>query len=75
MVGRRSFFNSRSVAKRRYLQHLGVEHIFDSRSLSYAQDVLNDTHGQGVDVVLNCLTGPAFIGSYIVGLCAKRTFH
>ncbi|MFB9908937.1 SDR family NAD(P)-dependent oxidoreductase [Allokutzneria oryzae] len=47
--------------KRDYLKLLGVEHVFDSRSLSFAADVLDVTGGQGVDVVLNSLGGE-FIG-------------
>ena len=36
----------------------GVEHVFDSRSLAFADDVLWKTGGRGVDVVLNSLSGP-----------------
>ena len=50
-----------SVAKRDYLKHLGVEHVFDSRSLNYAEEILERTRGQGVNVVLNSLTGAGFI--------------
>ncbi|WP_053732972.1 type I polyketide synthase [Nocardia sp. NRRL S-836] len=47
--------------KRDFLRLLGVEHVFDSRSLSFVADVLAVTDGQGVDVVLNSLGGE-FIG-------------
>ncbi|WP_197522953.1 type I polyketide synthase [Actinokineospora pegani] len=47
--------------KRDFLRLLGVEHVFDSRSLSFVADVLAATGGQGVDVVLNSLGGE-FIG-------------
>ncbi|PFG56983.1 acyl transferase domain-containing protein [Amycolatopsis sulphurea] len=47
--------------KRDFLRLLGVEHVFDSRSLGFAADVLAATGGRGVDVVLNSLGG-AFIG-------------
>lgn len=40
------------------LRARGVEHIFDSRSESFADGVLAATGGAGVDVVLNSLTGP-----------------
>ena len=50
-----------SVAKRDYLKHLGVEQVFDSRSLNYAEEILERTRGQGVNVVLNSLTGAGFI--------------
>jgi phthiocerol/phenolphthiocerol synthesis type-I polyketide synthase C len=45
--------------KRDHLSALGVEHVFDSRSLAFADEVLNATGGEGVDVVLNSLTGEA----------------
>jgi acyl transferase domain-containing protein/NADPH:quinone reductase-like Zn-dependent oxidoreductase/SAM-dependent methyltransferase/acyl carrier protein len=47
--------------KRDFLKLIGVEHVFDSRSLSFVADVLGVTGGQGVDVVLNSLGGE-FIG-------------
>ena len=48
-----------SDEKRDFLRLLGVEHIFDSRSLAYADEVLAVTGGRGVDVVLNSLAGEA----------------
>ncbi|WP_439673432.1 SDR family NAD(P)-dependent oxidoreductase [Embleya sp. MST-111070] len=45
--------------KREYLRGLGVHHVMDSRSLDFAEQVRHATAGQGVDVVLNSLTGPA----------------
>ncbi len=48
-----------SEKKRAYLRSLGVEHVFDSRSLDFVDDVKRVTDGAGVDVVLNFLTGEA----------------
>jgi NADPH:quinone reductase-like Zn-dependent oxidoreductase/acyl carrier protein len=48
-----------SLEKRDYLRALGVEHVFDSRSVAFADDVRRCTGGRGVDVVLNSLTGAA----------------
>ncbi|MDX3928628.1 MAG: type I polyketide synthase [Shinella sp.] len=45
--------------KRRYLRAMGVEHVFDSRSLSFVEDVRRVTGGQGVDLVLNSLFSEA----------------
>ncbi|OBK35451.1 hypothetical protein A5658_08640 [Mycobacterium sp. 1245111.1] len=45
--------------KRDYLHGLGMEHVFDSRSLGFADRVLAATGGEGVDVVLNSLSGEA----------------
>lgn len=48
-----------SPAKREHLHRLGIEHVLDSRSLSFAADVMDRTRGAGVDVVLNSLAGDA----------------
>ena len=45
-------------AKSATLAALGVRHIFDNRSLAFADDVLAATAGRGVDIVLNSLPGP-----------------
>lgn len=55
-------------AKRRYLREHGVEHVFDSRTLDFAEEVVEVTGGRGVDVVLNSLTGAAMRAS--LGLLA-----
>ncbi|MGH3973891.1 MAG: SDR family NAD(P)-dependent oxidoreductase, partial [Pseudonocardiaceae bacterium] len=46
-------------AKRDFLRSMGVKYVLDSRSLSFADEVLALTGGHGVDVVLNSLTGEA----------------
>lgn len=43
--------------KREFLENIGVTHIYDSHSLSFVEDILNQTNQQGVDVVLNSLAG------------------
>jgi phthiocerol/phenolphthiocerol synthesis type-I polyketide synthase C len=48
-----------SDEKRDFLRLLGVDHIFDSRSLGFADQILEQTGGVGVDVVLNSLAGEA----------------
>jgi acyl transferase domain-containing protein/ubiquinone/menaquinone biosynthesis C-methylase UbiE/acyl carrier protein len=45
--------------KRDFLRALGVQHVFDSRSLAFADGVMQATNGEGVDVVLNSLAGEA----------------
>ncbi|MBZ4319960.1 type I polyketide synthase [Streptomyces huiliensis] len=52
-----------SHAKRAYLRALGVEHVMDSRTVDFADEIRDLTDGQGVDVVLNSLTGPALSAS------------
>jgi len=51
------FATAGSEGKRDYLRSLGVEAVFDSRSTSFEQSVLEATGFQGVDVVLNSLAG------------------
>ncbi|WP_405764136.1 SDR family NAD(P)-dependent oxidoreductase [Streptomyces sp. NBC_00080] len=52
-----------SPAKRDLLKMLGAAHVFDSRSLTFADDVRTVTKGRGVDVVLNSLAGEAMTRS------------
>ena len=49
--------------KRQFLAALGVKHVFDSRSLDFAPAIMNVTDNQGVDLVLNSLTGEAITTS------------
>ncbi len=44
-----------SPHKREHLENLGIKHILNSRSLDFADRVLEITNGQGVDVILNSL--------------------
>ena len=54
-------FATASAPKQAYLRSLGVEHIFDSRQTAFGKEILEATNGEGVDVVLNSLTGEGFI--------------
>ncbi|MCG8363218.1 MAG: polyketide synthase dehydratase domain-containing protein, partial [Pseudanabaenales cyanobacterium] len=56
-VGATIIATAGSEEKRDYLRALGIEHVFDSRSLDFAEAVMRCTHGRGVDVVLNSLSG------------------
>lgn len=49
-----------SPAKRDHLRALGVTHVYDSRSLAFAEEIRVATGGRGVDVVLNSLSGETF---------------
>ena len=42
-------------AKRRVLTELGVEHVYHSRDLAFADEIRANTGGEGIDVVLNSL--------------------
>jgi NADPH:quinone reductase-like Zn-dependent oxidoreductase len=50
--------------KREFLRTLGIEHVFDSRSTSFADDILKVTNGEGVDMVLNSLGGDAILRGF-----------
>ena len=50
-----------STFKRATLRKLGVKHVYDSRTTDFADQILADTDGAGVDVVLNSLTSEGFI--------------
>lgn len=56
-AGAKVFATAGSQEKREFLKQLGVEHVFDSRSLAFRDQVLAATAGAGVDVVLNSLAG------------------
>lgn len=58
-AGAEVFATAGSPAKRDYLHSLGITHVFDSRALDFADQVLALTGGRGVDLVLNSLTGEA----------------
>jgi NADPH:quinone reductase-like Zn-dependent oxidoreductase len=58
-LGGEIFATAGSPEKRDYLRSLGVQHVMDSRSLAFADQVLEITRGEGVDLVLNCLARAA----------------
>ncbi len=57
--GAEIFATAGSEEKRDFLRLLGVEHVLDSRSLAFADEIAAITDGAGVDVVLNSLSGEA----------------
>jgi phthiocerol/phenolphthiocerol synthesis type-I polyketide synthase C len=59
MIGARIYTTAGSEAKRELLSGFGVEYVGDSRSVEFADEVLDATDGYGVDVVLNSLSGEA----------------
>lgn len=56
-LGLEVFATAGSDAKRSLLKRLGVKHVYDSRSLAFADEIRRDTKGRGVDLVLNSLAG------------------
>lgn len=58
-LGAEVFATAGSDEKRDFVALLGADHVYDSRSLAYAEQILAATGGEGVDVVLNSLAGEA----------------
>ncbi|MBB2201129.1 type I polyketide synthase [Gluconacetobacter tumulisoli] len=58
-VGARVIATAGSPAKRAALRRLGIEMVLDSRSLRFSAEIEAATGGEGVDVVLNALSGDA----------------
>ncbi|MEO8152052.1 MAG: SDR family NAD(P)-dependent oxidoreductase [Rhizobacter sp.] len=56
-VGAEIFATAGNPEKREVLKKLGVHHVLDSRSTSFADDIARITGGKGVDIVLNSLAG------------------
>ncbi|MEV8099753.1 type I polyketide synthase [Kitasatospora sp. NPDC085879] len=58
-LGAEVFATAGSEDKRQHLRAMGIRHIMDSRSLDFAEQTRAVTGGEGVDVVLNSLSGRA----------------
>lgn len=54
-------FATASTYKRAALRGMGVKYVYDSRTTDFADRILADTDGAGVDVVLNSLTNEGFL--------------
>jgi myxalamid-type polyketide synthase MxaB len=63
-----------SPAKQAYLRQLGIQHLYNSRSTDFAEQILRDTQGHGVDVVLNSLTSEGFIEASLAALTQDGRF-
>ncbi|WP_156749334.1 KR domain-containing protein, partial [Mycobacterium sp. 1165196.3] len=53
------FATAGSEQRRQLLRDMGIEHVYDSRSVEFADLIRRDTDGYGVDIVLNSVIGPA----------------
>jgi acyl transferase domain-containing protein/NADPH:quinone reductase-like Zn-dependent oxidoreductase/NADP-dependent 3-hydroxy acid dehydrogenase YdfG len=72
-AGAEIFATAGSPAKRSHLRALGVTHVFDSRSLDFADEIMSRTGGRGVDIVLNSLAGE-FIAKSVSTLAPSGRF-
>jgi polyketide synthase 5 len=58
-AGAEIFATAGSEQRRQLLRDMGIEHVYDSRSIEFAEGIRRDTDGYGVDIVLNSVTGAA----------------
>ena len=58
-IGAEVFATAGNDDKRDFVRLLGADHVFNSRSLDFADAIMCETQGEGVDVVLNSLAGEA----------------
>ncbi|WP_373176874.1 sulfolipid-1 biosynthesis phthioceranic/hydroxyphthioceranic acid synthase [Mycobacterium marinum] len=58
-AGAEIYATAGSPKRRQVLRDMGIEHVYDSRSIEFAEAIRADTDGYGVDIVLNSLTGAA----------------
>jgi acyl transferase domain-containing protein len=58
-AGAEVFATAGTEQKRSIVKALGAAYVMDSRSLTFADEILRETEGRGVDFVLNSLTGNA----------------
>ncbi|MGF6916163.1 SDR family NAD(P)-dependent oxidoreductase [Paraburkholderia sp. 40] len=62
-LGAEVFATAGSREKREFVRLLGADHVFDSRSLAFADQIRERTQGAGIDIVLNSLAGEAMVRS------------
>ncbi|MCB0190966.1 MAG: SDR family NAD(P)-dependent oxidoreductase [Anaerolineae bacterium] len=67
-------YGTASSGKWNALRSLGVKHIYNSRTLDFAEALMADTEGAGVDIVLNALTGEGFIEKSLSALGSNGRF-
>ncbi|TNF92456.1 MAG: SDR family NAD(P)-dependent oxidoreductase, partial [Gammaproteobacteria bacterium] len=57
--GAEVFATAGTDEKRDFVRMLGADHVMDSRSYAFADQIMDITDGAGIDVVLNSLAGEA----------------
>jgi NADPH:quinone reductase-like Zn-dependent oxidoreductase/acyl carrier protein len=65
-AGAEVFATAGSPEKHAYLHSIGVKHVLSSRSLDFADGIRALTNGEGVDIVLNSLTGDFITNSVAI---------
>ncbi|MBL8163516.1 MAG: SDR family NAD(P)-dependent oxidoreductase, partial [Anaerolineae bacterium] len=69
-AGAEVFGTAGSDEKRAFLRALGVQHVLNSRTLDFADEIMMITAGRGVDIVLNSLAADFIARS--VGILAEN---
>lgn len=59
LQGAEIFATAGTEEKRQLLRNMGIRYVYDSRNLRFSEEILKDTNGKGIDVVLNSLSGKA----------------
>ncbi len=67
-------FATASPGKWAALKSYGIRHVYNSRTLDFAEQILADTDGRGVDIVLNSLTGEGYIEKNLAVLAKGGRF-
>jgi acyl transferase domain-containing protein/NADPH:quinone reductase-like Zn-dependent oxidoreductase/NAD(P)-dependent dehydrogenase (short-subunit alcohol dehydrogenase family)/acyl carrier protein len=62
-IGAEIYATAGSESKRALLKQMGIRYVYNSRTTDFAAHIMQDTSGEGVDVVLNSLTGEAMLES------------
>lgn len=58
LAGAEIYATAGTPEKRAFLrEQMKVAHVFDSRTLSFASEIMTLTNGEGIDIVLNTLSG------------------
>ena len=72
-AGAEIFGTAGSPSKREMLKSLGVQHVMDSRTHDFADEIMQITNGKGVDIVLNSLADE-FIAKSVSALAEDGRF-
>ena len=59
LAGAEIYATAGTSERRNLLRRMGINHVYDSRTVTFAEEIRKDTDGYGVDIVLNSLTGAA----------------
>lgn len=62
-IGAEIYATAGNPQKRQFLHDLGIEHVYDSRTLDFAAEIMAQTENAGVDLVLNSLAGEFLLKS------------